>query len=369
MKRISLIIVVLLVLSGCSVLNRNPDSESETPTIEQQVVKKVRDEDYEMMYPYMSSPLRQVRTIGSREVESYEIGRRLLDVSKDHFSVNDYLVTEGQLIDEGRYFELLVFKSDDNPNGLMSKYSDGLDIDGVTLVNPIFVTDLFEFNFYKKNEDDQIDGISIALVLKKYQLLDEKTGLMHEMSDDALFNVGQTMGLQLSAYLRSLENMSDVPIYIGLYVQSSDIDKLPGNYLPGYFIGGAYSKDTTMKFERSQESWLLLSNNEAQNKLPEVVSQFNQLKRKVEHFTADDSVGVVGKAFIVDNKLDTIRIDVNISSKTFLETYGLSQYISQEIDNLSEFGIPIKVNVSSFEKTRAIIVKYPNEKVILETFE
>lgn len=365
-KRISIILVVLLVLIGCS--SKDPETDEETPP-DQQVVQSAREGDYEMVYPFEPSPLRQIRAIGSREVESHEIGRRLLDKSKEHFSVNTYYVSEGQMLDESRYLDLLIFQSEDNPDGLMTRYPEGLDIDGVTLTNPVFVSDIFEYNFHRKSDENTIDGISLALVLKRYQVLDHETGIMHALSDDALYNIGQTLGLQLSAYMRSLENASNVPIYIGLYVQSSDIDKLPGNYLPGYFIGEAYSSDSSMSFNRNHEEWLLLSEARAQSLLPEIVSQFDQLKQKIVHFTGDESVGLIGKVFIADNNLELIRLEVNVPSKTFLETYGLGQYLSHEIEGLGSFDVSVKVNINVYDKTRAIIVKDPGSSPIFEIFE
>lgn len=365
-KRISIILVVLVALMGCTA--RDPEVDDETPP-DQQIVQTTREGDYEMVYPFTPSPLRQIRSIGSREVESHEIGRRLLDKSKEHFSVNSYYVSEGQMLDEDRYLNLLIFQSEDNPDGLMTRYPEGLDIDGVTLINPVFVSDIFEYNFHRKNDENTMDGISLAIVLKRYQVLDQNTGIMHALSDDALYNIGQTIGLQLGAYMRSLEGVSNVPIYIGLYVQSSDIDQLPGNYLPGYFIGEAYSSDSSMSFSRNYEQWMLLSEARAQSLLPEIVSQFNQLKQKVIHFTGDESVGLIGKVFIADNNLEMIRLEVNVPSKTFLETYGLGQYLSHEIEGLASFDVSVKVNINVYDKTRGIIVKNPGSSPIFEIFE
>lgn len=365
-KKRVLFIILSWVMVGCSPSETLPDDNEVT---DQQVVQSTKAADYEMLVPFVPSPVRQIRTIGAREIDSHEIGRQLLENSKEHFSVNNYFISEGQLIDESRYIDLLQFKSEDNPDGIMVKYTEGLDIDGVTLVNPIFMSDIFELNFHQKNKENSIDGVSLAIVLKRYQVLDETTGIMHALSDDALFNIGQTLGLQLSAYVRSLENMSDVPLYIGLYVQSSDIDKLPGNYLPGYFIGDAYSASSSMTFSRSTEGWLLLSDANAQSMIPEIVSQFDLLKRKIILFTGDESVGVVGKVFIDNNSLESIQVDLNVPSKTYLETFGLGQYIAQEIEGLSNFDITVKVKLDVYSKTRAVVIKNPGEKVMLEVFD
>lgn len=354
--------ILLVVLTACV---QKEDPEEEVPV---EIVTQAQAGDYQMVSPFKASPLRQIHAISYRDNDVIELGRRLLEKSKEHFSVKQYFVSEGQVIDVDRFYDLTVFKSDDNPDGLMTRY-ETLDIDGVTLEKPIFISDIFEFNFHTFDNPDRIAGISIALVLKRMQTTDQKTGAMHHLSDEALFNVGQTLGLQLAAYLRSIEGISDVPIYIGLYAQTSDMDKLPDNYLPGSFIGDGYSKDRSMQFSRNSENWIMLSEPEASETLPQIESAFYQLKRKVVGFVGDESTGMIGKAFVVENKLDSIRLEVNTPARTYLELYGLGQYITQEIETLGNFDVPIKIDVKVLGKTRMTITKRQGEKAVLTVFE
>lgn len=360
-KLLTVMMAMLLVLTACA-------QEGPVEEVEPEVVIQAKAGDYQMLSPFKISPLRQIHAIGFRENDVTEIGRRLLEKSKEHFNIKKYHISEGQVIDVDRYYDLVMFKSDTNPEGLMTKY-ESLDIDGVTLQKPIFVSDLFEFNFFKPGDSETVEGISVALVLKRLQYIDQQTGTMHTLSDEALFNVGQTIGLQLSAYLRSLERMSDVPIYIALYAQASDMDKLPDNYLPGYFIGDGFSTDRAIQFKSNQEQWIMLSDTQAAEQLPQVESSFSQLKRKVMTFMGDESVGIIGKAFVVENKLDTIRLDINAPAKSYLELHGLGQYVSQEIEQLGGFGVPVKVNISVQGKTRITIVKNPNNPPEVTVFE
>lgn len=353
---------MVLVLSGCVKKEEVP----EEPTTE--IVSSTKEGDYQMLSPFKMSPLRQIHAQSYREIDSTELGRRLLEKSKEHFPVKKYLVSEGQIIDSDRYYDLALFKTDDNPDGLMTKY-DTLDIDGVTLENPIFITDIYEYNFHSFDKPDKIAGISISLVLGRQQYTNKDTGAIHSLSDEALFDIGQTLGLQLSAYLRSVEGMSDVPIYIGLYAQSSDLDRLPDNYLPGSYIGDGYSKNRSMQFEKNYEQWIMLSELEAQQKLPQIETVFSQLKRKLTTFVAEEPVGMIGKAFVVENKLDLIRLEVNAPGKTFLELQSLSQFIAQEIEELGNFGAPVKVDVKVLGKTRITIVKESGTKPVLTVFE
>ncbi len=361
-KLLAIILLSSIILVGCS---KKPSEEEEPPT---QIVSAAKEGDYQMLTPFKMSPTRQIHAQAYREIDSTELGRRLLEKSKDHFSVKKYLVSEGQVLDLDRYSDLVLFKSDDNPDGLMTKY-DSLEIDGVTLQKPIFITDIYELNFHTADKPDTIAGVSISLVLGRMQYTDVSTGAMHTLSDEALFNVGQTLGLQLSAYLRSIEGMSDIPIYIALYAQSSDMDKLPDNYLPGSYIGDGFSKGRSMQFEPNFEKWIMLSDAEASELLPQIETSFSQLKRKVSSFVGDESAGIIGKAFVVENKLDTIRLEVNAPSKTYLELHSLAQFIAQEIEEMGNYDVPIKVDIKVLGKTRIALLKEPGSKTILMVFE
>lgn len=360
-KIVIISLISLLVLGACA----KQEPEEETPTTQ---IVVAQEGDYQMVSPFKASPLRQVHAESYREIDSTELGRRLLEKSKEHFPVKKYLVSEGQVIDRDRYYDLVLFKSEDNPDGLMTKY-DKLDIDGVTLENPIFISDIYELNFHTFDDPEKIAGVSLSLVLRRLQYTNVETGAMHSLSDEALFNIGQTLGLQLSAYLRSVEGMNDIPIYIALYAQTSDMDKLPDNYLPGMYIGDGFSKDRSMQFERNYEKWIMLSDPEASEKLQQIESSFYQLRRQVTNFVGDESTGIIGKAFVVENKLNMIRLEVNAPSKTYLELHSLAQFIAQEIEEMGNYDAPVKVDIKVLGRTRVALIKEPGKKTVMNVFE
>lgn len=361
-RKLILLMSLLLLFTACAVEEETP----EEPT--QEIVTQAEKGDYQVLAPYKPSPLRQTHAVGYREADVVEIGRRLLSKSKEHFSTDKYFVAEGQVIDIDRYYDYLSFKSDTNPEGLMTKY-DELEIDGTTLYNPIFVSDLYEYNFHHFDDAKNVQGVSIALVLRRLHVNDKKTGSYHRLSDEALFNIGQAIGIQLAASIRSIEGMASVPIYIGLYAQTSEEDKLPNNYLPGSFIGDGFSKDRSFKFSENSEKWIMLSDSEAIDLVPEVRSDFYQLKSKITSFVGDETIGFVGRAFVVEDELGSIRLEVNANAKTYLELYGLAQYITQEVDDLGKYDVDVKVDIRILGNMRVTIVKEPGAKATMTIFE
>ena len=316
--------------------------------------------DYSILIPFKSSPLRQSYASSFREVDMMEIGSRLQEKSKEHFDPKSYSLSEGSLIDRERYGELLNNQTDENSNGLNLEESEIQD-GSVTITNPEFVSDIIEINFHKNKKIEKIDGVSIALVLKKVQVLDPEIGSTHKLSDDTLYDVGQTLGLRLYSYLSTLEGMNDVPIFIGLYVQESDVDRLPGKYLPGHYIGHAYFETRSDQFVRDKESWVLLNENEAMELIPEASSAFSRFRKSIHSFSNDENIGIVGKGFLVDDRLQMLQIELITGSKTYLEMYGLAQFVSQELSLFDNYQVPITVDIRIYQKSRIVVEKLPGK--------
>lgn len=357
-KKILLTFLVLVLVTGCIPEDKGETVEEEKPIS----ILEPKKGDYSILLPFQYSPLRQEYANYFREADMMEVGSRLLDKSKEHFDPKKYYVSEGSLINEDRYYSLLGYQSDQNPNGLNLKPFELKD-GKVTINDPKFVSDIMEVNFHKTQDVNKIDGMSIALVLKRVQVLDAKIGSTHKLSDEVLYEVGRTLGLRLYSYITSLEGMSDIPIYIGLYVQESDVDQLPGKYLPGHYIGHAFFESRSDQFKKDNEIWLYLNNDMANNLIPDSASVFNRFKKSIHKFTSDENVGVVGKAFLIDDKLQEVQIEVITGSKTYLEIYGLAQYVAEELKLFDEAQVPVTVNMKIHQNTRMIVEKEPGKEV------
>ena len=348
--------LILLGLSLFLVACSAPDQESEEKPNDTTIVQAGAGE-YSIMVPFTNSPLRQEYSNNYRETDLMEIGRGLMEKSKDFFDPKTYSISEGSLITPTRYYELLGRESENNVYGL-NKEGNHEPEAGIVLERPQFVSNLVELNFHKKNNKDQVDAVAVAMVMKRIQILDANIGSTYRLSDDDLYQVGINLGQQLHSYLRSLEGMNDIPIMIALYVQESDQDSLPGKYLPGHYIGQAlFESARTGDFSPASESWELLNSDTILEKMPDTYSKFNEFKRNLTNAMGDEGVGIVGKAFIEDSKISGIQIEVNTGSKTYLELYGLAQSIKHDLALFDDLGVNINVNIMIFQKSRMIVSK------------
>lgn len=359
MKKIGMMLLILGLLVGCSQSPKKTEDDSDTVILPAQ-----KDGDYALVTPFQMNPLRQDYAHGFREVDVMEIGHRLYADSQQHFPTNRFQIKEGSIINADRYLELMGRNhSEKNPLGLNLERDTTIQDGDVTIKDPVLVSDLYEMNFV---QDGKIKGISVSLVLKRMQILDASIGNYVALSDKVLFEAGSEIGRRLEATMRGFEGAEQVPIYISLYAQQSDIDHLEGNYLPGNVIGSAfYNKPRNGQFEKSDEQWLLLTSERAVSLYPNVTAQFNQFRTTLTRFIADESMGVVGKIFIRKNKIEELVIEINTGNKTYLELYGSAQKVMAELDRFTEFTGDITVNMKIYKNTRIVINRSGNKPATL----
>lgn len=378
MKKTIVFLTLLLVIVGCA--PKDSTSTEDTENVPQ-VISGAKG-DYSIITPFKYSPLRTRYAESFREVDAIEIGKRLQDISKEYFAPEKYYVSEGSIINEERYNSLLARRSDKNPYGLnaekgKSPFTEKIRdpkknevVSEVVIPDPAFVHDIIEMNFYKDKGRETISGISLAVVFDRYQVVDPETGLMQRISDESLLTIASdVIGVQLEAYLRNIEEVADVPIMIAFYVQDSTDDVLEGNYLPGHYIAHGYFEkgSTNIQLKQTNEKWMMLNSSEASTELPQVHTNFASLRRKIETFSGDENIGVVGKGFVQEGQIQEIHIDVNTGSKTQLELYGITQFISSQVSTLDEHKVPVIVNIKLFKNTRAVI-KYTAGSEPITTF-
>lgn len=353
----------LLILSACS--NDKPivlDPDKETTN----VVTGAKG-NYSILTPFVNSLLRQEYAPYFREVDMVEIGRQLISMSKDHFAPDNYYIGEGSLIDVERYYQLMAHESETRPYGLNPKRGESITLsNGTVLENPQFVSDIVELNFHRTTNQSQIDGIAIALVLKRVQVLDASIGSTVSMSDEDLLRIGGIIGIRLQTYLRSIDGMVDVPLFMGLYVQESDIDPLPGRYLPGYYIGRSFSQSAPTQFEAVNARWYFLNSKASAALVPQYDTNFTLFKNSILNFMGDESVSVIAKVFASGSDVSELAIQVTTGAKTYMELYALTQFISQNAHFL-KFDTSVTVTVRISETTRFVISKEPGQAVVIKT--
>jgi len=347
MKKV-IVFLCLILLSSCA-----SDNSSQDPTI----IERSNTDEYSMILPFVASEVRQYHGTYLGRADFLEIGSRLEDKSKEHFNVNDYYLSEGQVITNNELTRLVRRESTENPYGLNppsgSEFLVGTS--DIAVVDAVVVADVVEIDFYQQTGGEiKLAGMSFAIVLN--QSLSSADGLIN-VSDQVLYDYGSNMGRKLDRYIRSLNDMEDMPIYIALYVTNPSDAVLPGRYIAdGYFTarGGQFSPNN--------EQWVLFPSAQASSIDAGLADKFNVLKTRITEFIPE-SVGVVGEARYVDNQTDFLRLTLTIQAKTYSEIRGLTQFTIELLQDIDQRDYPIIVRINSISETLVLIQLSENDEL------
>lgn len=335
-----LILLSLILLTACS---------PETNVNESTIIERLDNDEYSMILPFVASKNRQYHGTYLGRADFLEIGSRLEDKSKEHFSVDEYYLSEGHTISNTDLGKLVKRESVENPYGLNppsgSEFLVGTS--NISVVDAVVVADIVEIDFYQLNGGEtSLAGMSFAIVLNSSLKVGEE---FVSVSDQVLYEYGSNMGRKLDRYVRSLSDMEDIPLYITLYVTNPTDATLPGRYIAdGYFTarGG--------QFSQNNEQWVLFPSTEASAKDASLADKFNNFKIAITEFIPE-SVGVIGEARYVDDQTDFLRITLTIQAKTYAEIRGLTQYTTELIKDIDQRDFPVIVRINSISETLVLI--------------
>lgn len=358
-NRSHLIIGLLLsiFMTACS-----PKEEDSNTQI---ILTETNKGEYAYLIPFVSSDTRSYHGTYQSRHDINEIGIGLEEYSKVYFAPADYYVQEGVVINRNTLLNLVARESDTNTQGLNpSKGSSFLTGNGdERVVDPVIVTDVFELDFIKKkNTEMTIEGITLAMVVNKNQRVTvDGATVNYTLTDDSLWEYASNAGRKLESYLRTLDGIADMPIYILIYSTASSDETLPGGY-----IGGGYFTGRSGQFTRFNEKWVLMPTTEGSQIDSDTYNKLLNMKRAVLEFLPE-SVNIIAEAKYVNNELTLLKIKLRVQGKTYAEVRALTQYCVQLIQDFNK-DMRIIVTVDSNDEIVAIIERAIDTDEVLTTY-
>lgn len=346
-----LVILLLIVLVACQ---NDPLEE------EQLVLVTGIKGDYSMVVDFVSSKTRDYHGTYLGRYDAIEIGKRLVEKSKQHFDVQSHFLQEGQIITNDILTRLVRRESATNVAGLNPASGSEFDIgDGRRFIlDAVMVADVVEVNFVgPASQGYPLKGLGIAIVFNQTQTatVNGVPNTTVTISDERLYQYASDVGRKLESYLRSLTGVGDLPIYITLYsTKSAD------SFLPGSFIGEGYFVARSGQFIKNNESWVLFPSNDALMLDPNTSTNFNGLKQTLQTLLPE-AVGVIGKGRYVNQELNYLKININMIAKTYSEVIAITQTAMTIIERFDNKDAHIVVEVLSQSMVMATIQRLPNE--------
>ncbi|MFD1065545.1 CamS family sex pheromone protein [Oceanobacillus locisalsi] len=362
-KWILFIAVIALFLSGCMQQTSNDDEvvQEESGQEEASIVptNRLAGDNYRMILPYQPSEARGVITnqVANRvDIDEMEEGLRRL--SMDAYDPEDYYFQEGQYFDSDRIYSWI-----DDLNPEVDRGSD----EETFRENPRYLSHILEQNYLTQTEEDNVhlEGISIGLAMKSVYQFQTDTGEPYEyenISESEMMEQATEIAQDIVDDIRQNdEELSDIPIMIGVYREEEQSSPVPGNFVAQTTVdGGSSSVDD---WEDVEEENILFPSDEGEEKYYDDQELVTNFANEISDFFPN-YVGMVGEGFYIDEELQKLRIDIPIEFYGKGEVIGFTQYVYGLIEEMFPNYYDIEVNINSSQKSESLLYRNAGEDEI-----
>ena len=371
--------ILILLLAGCA-----PSFEDKQEVVQDSKDKKetaiipkykISEEYYQTILPFEPSKARGlvVSNLNTRyDIEEFENG--LMRLAQTQFDPEDYLFQEGQMLDSSTISSWLNRKYTDSQlkeKKMKASQNLGLnpvdpgkgDIDKRNEENPIYLAHILEHNYLVKTKDNSVSlgGVVIGLALNSVHYYQKEAfGATYENKIDSkkLKQEGEKIAAEVLKRLRKMDKLKNVPITIALFEQNEKSSVVPGNFIS--YTNIDKNSNNIGKWTNLDEEYFLFPSAAAEKKYRDDVNTFTNFKEDVEEYFPNFN-GVIGRAFYMDDQLQSLNIDIPIQFYGNSEAIGFTQYVAGLIMERFPNYIAVQVSITAVNGPEALIVREANQ--------
>ncbi len=316
MKKIIPLLMLLIMLTGCN-------------------NKKQVDIVYDTTYYQVYKPYK--KAVGSYSIRSYdkqEVETMLMNLSTNYFKTNNSFYQEGQYLTSEELKELI------------TEYNkiDPIKIDNAT-INPSYITSIYEQDYLLYN--GHLKGISLAIVVDNKQYYND---ISYKIVDENIvLDYAKEKAKDLVNYLKNKEQLKNIRIVIGIYLQSND-------YLKGSFkyIGEVDNLNyVNYNYQALDSSYIMSHDMNAYNTVLAIKQSLNDYNTLY--------LNPIG--LYKGNTLVKVDLNINKSYLTAGEILTLSSMIGNNLDSFGD--VEVNVYFKSNNTLKGYVVKKQSK---IETF-
>ena len=324
MKKFWVLFILVIAVVGCN-------NKANVKKVDNTYSIKYNDDYYPIFMPYKEGVGNNyILNSNVVDFDMDTIEKELIQISTIKFSVDHYYYQEGQYLTKNNLVELL---DDEHLNDFDKEKIDGKN------VKPVVVSGIIEKNFLNKSGD--IKGISIGIILNKYQRYDSNNNYV-EMDHDRVVKIGKSAGKQVVKNLRKNKKLNNVPILVALYIESSPRSNIGGTY---YYYG--VTDNDEISYESIDQKKYYMNNQNVKKMNLESYNNFRSFEEKIKNH--DNTIYVSGLGNFEKDNLE--RLEIVVTKNHY--TYGDLLYINQLLSDNS---------IKYFDDTKVIIkVKAVND--------
>lgn len=351
-------LVAVLLLGGClpsaksdeQILQQTEERVEETVKIPEYQLKK---EYYRTLLPYKKSASRGlvVNNIYSKyDIREAEEG--LLRLSTNYFEPSTHFFQEGQYIDKKTARKWLSRSSTDD-QGLNPPVQEGMSDEQIAQDAPIYLSHIIEQNYLVMTDEKKVRLAGISIGLAMNSIYYPRGGKETEISDKKIAEEGMKMAEEIVKRLREKEGLADIPIVVGLFKQESRNAINPGTYFASAIA--EKGKSAPAGWKEINEKYVIFPAPSSIDNYRDLNTTFNKFKQDIDSYVPS-FVDVIGTAFIKDQKLQSLSVEMPVQFFGTSEIIGLTQYVTALVAKYYP-NIPVEVSITSVNGPEALIVK------------
>ena len=303
---------------------------------------------------YVVSPIDGLTaTNNDNSVDTRELERGLVQISKGQYSPNSYVFQEGQYLDSTTVNNWLARKSKSNPRGLNPASGSKKNY------NPYYLEEILEQDYLSGSGSSyHIGGMSIGLAMNSVDYYQKSSGgpeYQKKISRTDQKNYGQQMAGQVVSRLRAKKGLKHVPITVGLFSKTSKDSLVGGTYF-AYGTAAANSSKIIKWKTVSEESEVLptIGNTKAINSSD--ASSFSSFKASIQNYFPNIS-GVTANLRYDNGKLAQENISVTTQFYGYEQIQSFTRLVLSTAKKYLPNDVPIEIKIGSVNDIQALIAK------------
>lgn len=303
---------------------------------------------------YVTSPIAGLTaTDNDNSVDTRELERGLIQISKETFSTNSFVFQEGQYITSTVANDWLGRKSKTNPLGLNP------ELGTKKKYNPYYLEEIMEQDFLTGSGSNyRIGGMSIGLAINSIDYYQRKKGgpeYQMTIPRSAQKKFGQQAAEQIVARLRKKKSLKNIPITVGLFAKESKDSLVSGTYFLSGTAAANSSKITKWKTINTQTEVLpTIGNKKAINSSN--ASSFNSFKESIQNYFPNIS-GVTATLRYENGKLAQENISITTQFYGYEQIQSFTRLVLSTAKKYLASDVPIEIKIGSVNDIQALVAK------------
>ena len=306
---------------------------------------------------YVTSPIAGLTaTDNDNSVDTRELERGLIQISKNQFSTNQYVFQEGQQLDTSTVTDWLTRKSKSNPTGLNPASNGKSGSDNRT---PIYLEEIVEQDYLTSSGSKySLGGMSLGLAMNSvdyYQKKRDGAQFQTDISRAEQRAQGEKIANEIIGRLRKKKALKKIPITVGLFSKTGKDSLVGGTYFA--YGTAAANSSKIVKWKSVSEKMQVLpttGNEKAINS--DDASHFNDFKTAIQNYFPNIS-GVTATLRYDNGKLAQENISITTQFYGYEQIQSFTRLVLSTAKKYLANNIPIEIKIGSVDDVQALIAK------------